>query len=90
MTPTGRVGIPTHFYKILLHENDDGKLEALSVLVPHEAQQPANFDAHLRANLVSIEKIEKMTGLNFLPDLSAGAQEAIEKPTPTTLWAWQN
>ena len=90
MTPTGRVGIPTHFYKILLHENDDGKLEALSVLVPHEQTIPTNFDAHLKAHLVSMEKIEKMTGLNFLPDLSAGAQETIEKPTPTSLWAWQN
>src|ERR1051326_1325181 len=90
MTPTGRVGIPTHFYKILLHENDDGKLEALSVLVPHEQAIPPNFDAHLKAHLVSIEKIEKMTGLNFLPDLSPGAQETIEKPVASSLWAWQN
>lgn len=90
MTPTGRVGIATHFYKILLHENDDGILEALSVLVPHEAKQPTNFDAHLKANLVNIEKIEKLTGLTFIPDLSAGAQESVKKPTPTSLWAWQN
>ena len=90
MTPTVRVGIPTHFYKILLHENDGGKLEALSVLVPHEQKTPANHDAHLKTNLVNIEKIEKVTGLTFLPDLSAGAQESIKKPTPTSLWAWQN
>jgi endonuclease G len=90
MTPTGRVGIPTHFYKILLHEDADGKLEALSVLVPHEQTMPPNFDLHLKAHLVSMEQIEKTTGLNFLPDLSTGAQESIEKPVPTSLWAWQN
>src|ERR1041384_3159869 len=90
MTPTGRVAIPTHFYKILLYENEDGKLEALSILVPHEQMPPANHDAHLKANLVNIEKIEKLTGLTFLPDLSTGAQDSVKKPIPTSLWAWQN
>jgi endonuclease G len=35
MPPSGRVAVPTHFFKIVLRETQDGGVEALAILLPH-------------------------------------------------------
>ncbi|MDZ4797737.1 MAG: DUF1016 N-terminal domain-containing protein [Bryobacteraceae bacterium] len=72
--PKGKcnIPIPTHFYKIII-ATVDGHTEALGFLIPHQADLKADqrFDF-----AVSVRKIEKAAGINFMPAL--GANDDVE------------
>lgn len=62
-----RVAVPSHFYKILIHQMDDGKIEALAAILPNN---DTNLDGdaaaqYIEKHLVSIQEIETVTGLKF-------------------------
>ena len=88
-----RVPVPSHFYKILLHEQPDGSIETISFLLPHvDTRLPANEGSqrqHFETNIVSIDDIEQVTGNRFLVDLEqsdpAGAQ-TVKAFTASSLW----
>jgi endonuclease G len=82
--PTKRVGIPSHFYKILFHAG--ATLDSLAVMLPHVDASPSNRNEFLRQHRVSIREIENRTGLNFLPGLGPLSQEAIESIVAPDLW----
>lgn len=84
--PTRRVGIPSHFYKIVLHRTETGDLESLAVLLPHLDLDPPDDDAYLRQHLVSLDEIESRTGLNFLPGLGPLREETVERTVAPDLW----
>jgi len=87
MLPAKRVGIPSHFYKILFHAG--ATLESLAVMLPHINASPPNRNEFLRQHRVSIREIEKRTGLNFLPGLGPLSQDAIESIVAPDLWPTQ-
>ena len=88
----GRIAVASAFYKIILHKQANGKIETLSILLPHlnrsytgKAREP-----YLRANITTIEEIEGLTGIQFLPKLvNDDPLEAakIKKFKATKLWA---
>jgi len=53
------VAVPSHFYKIILHEEDDKK-SAIAFVIPH-----AESHSNLGEYAMSVSEAEKICGLNF-------------------------
>lgn len=85
---TKNVGVPTHFYKIVLHIRDDDTLDSISFLLPHNNKKHANKPAYLKSRIVSIDEIEQVTGIDFFPDLDDERQENMERRKATALNRW--
>lgn len=83
-----RVAVPTHFYKIILHERESGFIENMTFLLPHEdvSRSGAAADPFLIANLTTIDAIEDLVGVDFLADLDPGPENAIEANLETSMW----
>jgi endonuclease G len=80
----GAVGVPTHFYKIILRPTASGAdhWEAIAfVLENKKYKAPYDFADYIH----SIDWIEARTGLDFLPDMDAGDEHALESVEPS-LW----
>ena len=84
----GRVAVPTAYYKIILHEGANGFIENLSILVPHVDSSPRkrDLDKYLEQHIASIDEIEAVTGIDFLPDLDDRIQKAVEKNKAPNVW----
>jgi DNA/RNA endonuclease G (NUC1) len=66
----GRVGIPTHFFKIVAYRGTGGQVETVAFLMPHVATRPrgaAAIAAYLTAHITDIATIERLTGLDLFP-----------------------
>ena len=78
-----RVAIPSHFYKVLVRELGDGRVESLAFMIPNDQ---TNLDGeaaieYLENHLVALDEIEKVTGIGLLPGLTVS-----ELPRPAGLW----
>ncbi len=77
------VRIPSHYYKIMVDERG-GELRALAFLVEKDCPPYTR----IRKCLVSIDRIETLTGLDFFPGLSEEEQIALETDPAGRLWPW--
>jgi len=88
--PTKRVGIPTHFYKIVLHERPSGFVDAIAIMLPHnektKGMKPPQKLQYLEEHIVSIADIEAVTGYDFLPGMPAVQQRAVKRAIASGLW----
>jgi endonuclease G len=90
--PKNRVAIPTHFYKIVLHERPSGFIDAIAILLPHtdnevpKSLKPEQKLAYLEENIVSIADIEALTGYSFFPDMPPIKQKAVKRSVASGLW----
>jgi len=75
------VPIPDGFYAIAFDLTETGGLRAIAFLVPQDAP-----DTKLRNYITSIAKIEKHTGLQFLPDVDYHAREVLGSNVSPQLW----
>jgi len=75
-----KVAVPRYFYKILLRETK-AKPEAIAFLIPHKKS-----DQPLYTYVVSIDKIEALTGIDFFPALADETENFIEASTTYTTW----
>lgn len=76
-----RVEIPDAFYKIIVDE-DGSEVRVLPFLIPQDVrgtEAPRQF-------LTSIDRIENLTGLDFLWALNDPHENAIEKMVPSNTW----
>lgn len=80
--PSG-VPIPSHYYKIVSDEKD-GELRVLAFLV----EQRCPPYTRIKTRLVSVDRIEELTGLDFFPDLPEAVQADLESRPATRLWPW--
>jgi len=77
-----RIPVPHAFFKIVIREHR-GKLSVLAFLYPHEAiARPYNHANYL----VSVDKVEAATGLDFLTLLPGAHENSIEKQTQRKIW----
>ncbi|MES3675141.1 DNA/RNA non-specific endonuclease [Halomonas elongata] len=76
----GLVEVPEAFYKILVVPGEQPR--ALAFVMP----QDVNGDESLDRFVVSIDEIEARTGLDFFPQLSPSAAEALEAGVSTEGW----
>jgi endonuclease G len=66
-----RVGVATHFYKILTRKDEDGNPEIMAILLPHDdiEEKKADAPAYLEQHIVPVDDIEAVTGIDFFPSL---------------------
>ncbi|MFK5973336.1 MAG: DNA/RNA non-specific endonuclease [Flavobacteriaceae bacterium] len=74
------VAVPRYFYKIVARGYKN-KLHVIAFLMPsHESTRP------LRQFAVSVDRIEKMTGIDFFHELPDEVEEEIEKDIDIDAW----
>lgn len=77
-----KVLVPNYFYKILL-DNSNGKYKMIAFLVPN-----AKSDKPLYDFVVSVDSVEKMTGIDFFPKLDDKAENTLEKSSDYKSWSF--
>lgn len=77
------VAIPAAYYKIIADENE-GRLRVIAFLVEEE---PPPY-SRLASFLVSIDRLEEETGLDFFPDLPEEQQQELESRPAGRLWPY--
>jgi len=92
--PSGRVAIPSRFYKVIVRTAASGTPDVLPIVLPHipftpgpeahtATQRGKAADAYLSAHTVSLKEIEYLTGFDLLPKLDA---ENLKKAVASELW----
>ncbi|MES2576495.1 MAG: DNA/RNA non-specific endonuclease, partial [Bacteroidota bacterium] len=77
-----KVSVPKFFYKILL-DNSGGNMKMIGFLIPN-----SESDKPLYSFVVSVDYIEKMTGINFFPKLNDNIENQLEKRTDYKNWSF--
>ena len=87
------VAVPDGFYKIIIKESDDPKKpDVLAFIYPHailpsKNRKPSKSKGYPHEEfLVSVDEVERLTGLDFFTTLTAAEQEAIEKEPAADVW----
>ena len=75
------INVPEQFYMVIASQTEDS-VRMLAVLMNQNARR-WDFPVH---NIVSVDEIEKLTGLDFFPDMQRSLQMSLEADTPTRLW----
>lgn len=74
------VAVPRYFYKIIA-KGDVDNLEVLAFLMPHE-----DSALPLQKFLVSVDSLEKMTGINFFVELPDDREDLLENEVRVKGW----
>lgn len=77
------VTVPNYFYKVLLDENN-GEYKMIAFLVPHQ-----DSDLPLYEFVVSVDEIEKRTGIDFFPKLDDADEVRLEKNSDYKNWSFK-
>lgn len=77
-----KVAVPNYFYKIFLN-TADGKYKMIAFLVPHHASEKPLYEF-----VVSVDAVEKMTGINFFPKLDDALENSLEKQSSYKIWSF--
>lgn len=77
------VTVPNYFYKVLLDEND-GDYKMIAFLVPHR-----DSDRPLYEFVVSVDEVEKRTGIDFFPKLNDADEVRLEKNSDYKNWSFK-
>lgn len=77
-----KVSVPKYFYKVLLR-NSRGTYKMIAFLVPNEASDTPLFDF-----VVSADRIEKLTGIDFFPELEDKLESQLEKGNDYKGWSF--
>jgi len=78
-----RVSVPSHFYKVIL-DYTGPDFRAIGFIMPNAASGDP-----LKEFAVSIDEVERITGLNFFPLLPDDEEEQIESELCTACWTWE-
>jgi endonuclease G len=79
----GEVVIPTYYYKVILDYDLPERKGIAFIFENKESKDPLTKFA------VPIAEVEKRTGINFFPTLSAAEQQALETKIDLKLWDFQ-
>lgn len=77
-----KVSVPRFYYKVLL-DYTEPSLKGIGFIMPN-----ASSDLPLRTFAVSIDSVEKVTGLDFFPSLPDVDENRIEKTICIDCWSW--
>ena len=87
------MAVPDVFYKIIIREDGDSDFPiVMAFIYPHAIQQSDNKKVSNAKGyphekfLVSVEEIQRLTGLNFFTIFSEDEQKEIEIETATEVW----
>lgn len=76
-----KVAVPRAFYKVVYWLEDEKAPRAVAFLVPHAPSKRAPTDF-----LVSVDSVEKVTGIDFYPALPDPLEEQIEARIERDFW----
>ena len=79
--PGTRVDVPERFWMLIMAQADDG-VRALALVMPQSVRY-GEFPVH---RIVTIDELEKATGLDLLPELPSYLKSALQADRPTRLW----
>jgi len=74
------VAVPNEFYKIVV-DVTDGNHKAIAFLIPNEPSDNSIYEY-----VVTIEEIEKLTGIDFFPQLPDSIENKIESTIDMRAW----
>lgn len=77
------VSVPHYFYRVVLEYNSKGA-QGIGFVMPNEASA-----ATLKSFAVSIDSVERLTGLDFFPRLPDDVEEKIESRVEEESWLWK-
>ncbi len=77
------VSVPRQFYKILL-DNSGGDTKMIAFLLPHQDSNRPLYEF-----VVSVDKIEEMTGIDFFPQLDDEKEERLEGSDSYKGWSFR-
>ena len=77
-----RVAVPTHCYKVILCEHSDGTHEVFAFILPNQA---APINGGPQKFLQTVDRVEKLTGLDFFAVLPDEEEDRLER-TPAMNW----
>jgi endonuclease G len=78
-----KVSIPEKYYKVIL-DYKEPNLKAIAFVLPNESSQE-----NLSQFAVSIDSVEKLTGINFFPKLEDKLENSLEKTICVSCWTWK-
>ncbi len=76
------VAVPNQFYKVLIDTNS-GNTKMIAFLIPHKASHKPLYEF-----VVSVDKIEKLTGIDFFPELDDGLENKLEASNSYKGWSF--
>ncbi|MFV8327600.1 DNA/RNA non-specific endonuclease [Flavobacterium sp. ZS1P14] len=74
------VSVPKYFYKVLL-DTSEGKFKMIAFLVPNAESNKLLYDF-----VVSVDRVEKLTGIDFFPKLEDRIEDQLEKNSNYKNW----
>lgn len=77
-----KVSIPKYFYKVLLN-NSNGNYRMIAFLVPNKKS-----DQPLYKFVISVDQLEKMTGIDFFPKLEDKTENRLESNIDYKTWSF--
>jgi len=66
------VSVPNQFYKVLI-DNNSGKTKMIAFLMPHQDSKKPLYEF-----VVSVDKVEQLTGIDFFPELEDHLENKLE------------
>jgi len=79
-----RVSVPKYFYKVILEYNSSG-IKGIGFIIPNLSSQE-----QLQRFAVTIDSVEKVTGIDFFPSLPDAQEKVIESTLNIENWSWTN
>lgn len=79
------VAVPTAFFKIIVDMRNQQRPDVIAFLVRH-FETATDQDRRVETYLTSINRIEELTGLDFLTNLPENVQEEIEREPAPSPW----
>lgn len=76
------VAVPDYFYKVLLNKNN-GNYKMIAFLMPNEDSEKGLYEF-----VVSVDEVEKLTGINFFPKLEDSIEDKLEKSSDYKNWSF--
>ena len=78
-----KVAVPNYYYKVILDMHSK----------PHQAigfvMENASASGDLSKFAVSVDSVERFTGIDFFPSLEDAAETTLEKTVCTSCWTWE-
>jgi len=79
--PGSGIDIPDRYYQVIIAQ-EGMDVRALAMIFP----QNIPWNAWAVRNIVTIDELEKLTGLDFNPEMPAFLQDPLEAELPSRLW----
>ncbi|MCH4551565.1 DNA/RNA non-specific endonuclease [Aestuariibaculum lutulentum] len=76
------VAVPNQFYKVLIDMNS-GQPKMIAFLMPHKDSNKPLYDF-----VVSVDSIEKLTGIDFFPELDDAIENKLEASSSYKNWSF--